>query len=1462
MAEIIDDPFALPETAEASAPEVIDDPFALPESVPMSGNAEPVAADEDRFGVWKADDRNRLQRFIDRAQFNLGRWWDGLTDSTEVGVDHMRAEPFRKAVEEGKIDGSIDDHWKMGGWSASLNNRLSAAAIGGDMEKLRSVVQEDRDVLGKVGDKLDLRDANLLEKGLKGAAASGVPMVESAALGAYASAIPGVGPVAGKSAVGTYWQQQGAGQFLRSFLRDKDLDALTPEKLSEYNKIAQAMGAPYAAIEFAVSSIPGMKALGSGVDQQVANYLFRKVGANPTVLQRIGRSGTAFAIRWGLESLVEEGGQGAVEEGAGQMLDAASKGDSKSILELVKGLDPEKLKAAFVESGVQSIPSVGVITAVGGGAAGVRNRIKSAVGAKSGGADAAVGEQGAAQADQKPFTFKEVNDVRNTLSDIEIEQTVAGMDEAVRPAALEAYTRPTTESVQALNDAVAALNEQQAVPEGESVQPLENQTENVPESGNEAPVPRVPVEGEPGVSATGIKHEAVNRQRAERGLPPLITPDRQTNQQQLDEALDVLSENPDAAVEIIAKVKRKPRALSPAESFILMQHETDLRLKFNRASAAVNQAVDEGRTGDVDDLMAVRDAISDQMTETEGAARASGSEAGRSLQARRRMLQDDFSLAAMETRLRAAKRGERLTPEESGKLADIDGDVQAAGQDLAQKVAEFGEDSPEARRAGRRLDAVKARFDGMTHALRAVERTEAAMNKAGRFLRPEQKRELSDRNQRWFSAEDAYNKALADFEAVPTEEGMLELQRLGAELLGAERSLAQFSGRLIKMTGGKMVSTMIKGNLLVFKSQMVNLLSNIQMQVINDVGQSLSASVDLVLSMARNKPRSVGFPSIVGRAEGAVSGLKRGVKELWTGARPGSSLHGEKGMREFHPLEAWKDLFNPSRMPVTASGKVSKMDYLKSFFEATLGVAPTVNFRGLGLGDHPFRESTYRSVVREQARLKKLKGKEKKYFLAHPDAETIGLALSESLASVYQNNDAFATKLREIIDIPSSTLGYLGDWVEAGWITPVAPYITTPINLAHIGLQLASPEYSSARAGLHAAKALRAEKAAASEQDPVQKKKLQADALYNRRRTYESVSRGVIGASMTIAAGAFVKAGLVSGPPDKDPKKRALQYATLPPGTFNIDGAKRLIGGGDGSFQPGDTYQDLNSMGFWGMILSVTASGKAAAERDGGSFDSYLQSRKFVLPSVGTAMLNMTVMRGGYVFMKALAEQEYGPLNRSFGSVWTSAALPNQLTSVVRAKQTYLPDVKGHDGIVNALKIAVEERNPLVDMNKLYPYRFDPLGQPIERTPEGAQAWVYHVFDPAKTAQISSDPAWNMIGKLYEKTGDTSVIPSMPSRNLAGEKLGPFEYERMMQFVGEERMKRMDRWVLNNSSWERRTDQQKIQVLEKLYREGSTIGRKRYIAEKVQRERDAKRRRDTGQSTYEDMLKIIHGKNQ
>jgi hypothetical protein len=241
---------------------------------------------------------------------------------------------------------------------------------------LKELQAEDREIRKAVGDRMGLEDASLMDKIVKGAGGALHPMLEGMALGAAATYAGG--PWAGRVATGGYWQQQGAGQFKRSFYFDKDVDSLSDEQIRNVDMAAQALGVPYALIEFAVSSVPGMKALGSSADKQIANAVVNRLMRNPTLLKKLSREGLAYGVRFVMESLFEESGQGMVESGAKQVLDKVEKGDFKALLDL----DWNKIASEGWEQGKASMPAVAGITTLGS-VAGARSSWNEGYGKRS-----------------------------------------------------------------------------------------------------------------------------------------------------------------------------------------------------------------------------------------------------------------------------------------------------------------------------------------------------------------------------------------------------------------------------------------------------------------------------------------------------------------------------------------------------------------------------------------------------------------------------------------------------------------------------------------------------------------------------------------------------------------------------------------------------------------------------------------------------------------------------------------------------------------------------------------------------------------------------------------------------------------------------------------------------------------------------------------------------------------------
>lgn len=204
----------------------------------------------------------------------------------------------------------------------------------------------------------------------------------------------------------------------------------------------------------------------------------------------------------------------------------------------------------------------------------------------------------------------------------------------------------------------------------------EAQRQPMPESGdltNSANPPRT----------TGIKNAVTDAERIAEGRDPIIREARKGNRETVDEAMTALRETPTLGRETAARVA----AGGPVElkdEAVLLVHKVDLR---KRRDAAAERA--QSPTLDEEARTAARREYEDlvqQIDEVDQAAVRIGTESGRLLQLRRRMIAEDYSLPALERKLRMVVNRD-LKPAERAELAE-----------MAEKVATLQ----------RKLDAVES----------------------------------------------------------------------------------------------------------------------------------------------------------------------------------------------------------------------------------------------------------------------------------------------------------------------------------------------------------------------------------------------------------------------------------------------------------------------------------------------------------------------------------------------------------------------------------------------------------------------------------------------------------------------------------------------------------------------------------------------------------------------------------
>jgi hypothetical protein len=200
-------------------------------------------------------------------------------------------------------------------------------------------------------------------------------------------------------------------------------------------------------------------------------------------------------------------------------------------------------------------------------------------------------------------------------------------------------------------------------PEGLTFPKIPTQQSTVKPTGPpKAPVP-VQQEATQEPEITSLKRAVVDAERVSRGAEAIPTPKRRGWSQADLEAEAQVKANPKAGQELLAKLQANPRALSDTENSLLLFYKVDVRNAIDNASKAVNEATSET---DKADAQAVLDQLLNEYNNIDIFSRLAGTEAGRSLNARkmeRELLKRDISLASLLQQYRNAK-GESLTETE------------------------------------------------------------------------------------------------------------------------------------------------------------------------------------------------------------------------------------------------------------------------------------------------------------------------------------------------------------------------------------------------------------------------------------------------------------------------------------------------------------------------------------------------------------------------------------------------------------------------------------------------------------------------------------------------------------------------------------------------------------------------------------------------------------------------------
>ena len=170
---------------------------------------------------------------------------------------------------------------------------------------------------------------------------------------------------------------------------------------------------------------------------------------------------------------------------------------------------------------------------------------------------------------------------------------------------------------------------------------------------------------------TSIKNAVIDQERAARGVAPAFPVLRKAFGEVWDRAMKRINANGSWQGDLIAELKEKPRAITDEEDAAILHRQVELQNEYGKASKQLADMVDSGNTEGLDDVKAKINALSDQLQDVYNVGKNAGTETARGLNARKMMVNEDFTLAQMELTKRAEKGGKPLTDAERTEITKL-----------------------------------------------------------------------------------------------------------------------------------------------------------------------------------------------------------------------------------------------------------------------------------------------------------------------------------------------------------------------------------------------------------------------------------------------------------------------------------------------------------------------------------------------------------------------------------------------------------------------------------------------------------------------------------------------------------------------------------------------------------------------------------------------------------------------
>lgn len=184
---------------------------------------------------------------------------------------------------------------------------------------------------------------------------------------------------------------------------------------------------------------------------------------------------------------------------------------------------------------------------------------------------------------------------------------------------------------------------------------------------------------------TGIKLKETTRVRKERGLEPIPDPKVRANQESLGMAKDRIKSDPTYVTRLVEELAGKPRPITADEVSALDIHYITLQQDIRQARRVAEIAHDKGTGDTLNEAKRKHDYLESKIAEFEQMYRDTGTETARGLQMRDRLINENYTLEALESRARAAKGFEPLTSAERTEIKILHEKIKKVEDTLSEK---------------------------------------------------------------------------------------------------------------------------------------------------------------------------------------------------------------------------------------------------------------------------------------------------------------------------------------------------------------------------------------------------------------------------------------------------------------------------------------------------------------------------------------------------------------------------------------------------------------------------------------------------------------------------------------------------------------------------------------------------------------------------------------------------------